>query len=348
VLSPFRALKSVRILAVSDESNHEHNDRDVSEYIEWRAADPAIELWVRKTGLDRDAFVKQLVAHATGNFLFTRFVLDNPPTGGQLDAAVPAGLQAAYDSFLARVLPGAGSYGPDSTWTETVKPVLGALAVAVPAAPVDTLPRWLGPTGHVDDALQSVGQLTEWVADDGGRGSRRLYHRSLGDFLCTDELPAVAGEPLRNRFFVEPRKRHESIASYYLTAITAEWDNDWKKCDRYGLRRLVPHLYALHALTTGKNEKAELAGRICDLALDAGFQAAQREVLGDGSATIEAIRLALEVCVETGDAASIRKRVHRVAESWEPEMRASAARAIAQLHRTSPQAALDELKALLM
>lgn len=100
-------------------------------------------------------------------------------------------------------------------------------------------------------------------------------------------------------------------------------------------------------MTQGRAERAKVAAQLCEVALDETFQEAQRRKLGDGSATIEAIRLALEVCSETGDPEAIRKRARRAALSWEPQMRASAARAIAELGRNSPKAALDELKALL-
>lgn len=345
VLNAFPASAGVRIIAVSTEANQADNDKDIRDYVAARASEPNVAAWAARTGREPDAFVDDLVAQAAGNFLYIRFVLDNPPPPGTAGAAVPTGLEAAYDEFLARVLPGVGRYGTDPTWTETVKPVLGALTVAVPAAPEDAMPRWLGPTHDVTEALATVGQMTEWVDDDGG--SRRLYHRSLGDFLSTETLPPRAGEPQPNRFFVHLRDYHETIATYYLGAIERDWDRDWRKCDRYGLRRLVPHLYALHAMTEGRAERSKIADQLCDLALDPDFEAAQRQVLGDGSATIEAIRLALEVCTEAGDPATIRKRVRRVAASWEPEMRASAARAIAELSRTDQKAAVDELKGLL-
>jgi hypothetical protein len=340
----FPPSEHVRVVFVSDDTWRDENDKDVSAYIEWRANEPEIQAWLASTGLERAAFVKQLVDHAAGNLLFIRFVLDNPPRAGAVGVAVPTGLQAAYDGFLARIFPGVGA-GPDPTWTDTGKPVLGALTVAVPAAPDDALPQWLGPS-RIDQALQTVGQLTEWINDADG-GSRRLYHRSLGDFLSTQRVQSTDKEPLGNRFFVDPRMQHKTITDYYFAAIKDQWDNDWHECDRYGLRQLVPHMYALHALTTVKSERVGVAERICDLALNEKFQEAQREKLGDGTATIEAIRLALDVCVETGDAASIRRRAHRVAESWEPQMRAFAAQAIADLHTRDPKAALDELKALL-
>lgn len=343
VLNAFPSSVGVRVVAVSMGVDPD-NDEDIRAYIEMRASEPNIAAWAVRAGLEPKAFADELVARAAGNFLFIRFVLDNPPTG-DAQAAFPHGLEAAYDEFLARALPGVRQYGADPTWTSTVKPVLGALTVASPAAPEEAIPRWLVPAPDVAQALTAVGQMTEWVDEDGG--SRRLYHRSLADFLSTERLPSRAGEPQKNRFFVEPRAYHAAIAGYYLDALGTEWDGDWTKSDGYGLRRLVPHLYALHAMTQGRAERAKVAAQLCEVALDETFQEAQRRKLGDGSATIEAIRLALEVCSETGDPEAIRKRARRAALSWEPQMRASAARAIAELGRNSPKAALDELKALL-
>jgi hypothetical protein len=169
----------------------------------------------------------------------------------------------------------------------------------------------------------------------------------LGDFLSAEQLPPRAGQPRPNRFYVEPRAQHERIIDYYLAALEADWAGDWNQCDPYGLRRLVPHLYALHAMTEGRTARAAIAERMATVALAPSFQAAQRSVLGDGAATVEAIELMLEVAAETADPAAIRERVRVVATSWEPEMRASAARAIASLGKTNPTDALDELKALL-
>ena len=344
VLQAFPASSGVRVVQMPDPARREANDDDLRAYVRTRMSEPNVQAWAGRAGLEAEAFVDHLVAQADGNFLFTQFVLDSPPPADGDPRLVPTGLEAAYDEFLARVLPGMSAYGGDPTWEGAVKPVLGALAVAVPAAPEKALPRWLGGKGDVPQALATVGQMTEWIDEDGG--ARRLYHRSLADFLAAESLPPVAGEPQPNRFFVAPRERHQAIADYYLGAIETEWGGDWSQCDRYGLKRLIAHLHALHAMTEGRAPRAALAERLCDLALDPGFQAAQRSVLGDGSATIESIRLALEASADTGAPAAIRDRIRRVAESWEPEMRADAARALAELGRTDPGNALDELKAL--
>lgn len=354
VLRSFPPAHGVRVMTLSDAASATANENDVREYVLSRLSEPDVARQADAAAGGRDAFVDGLVRHADGNFLFARFVLDNPPPAAEAaeaaeaaDAsyvAVPPGLQAAYDHFLARVLPGVAQYGVDPTWDAVVKPFLGAITVAVPAAPESKLPHWVE-EGDVPTALSTVGQLTEWVDLDGG--SRRLYHRSLGDFLSADKLGPVAGEPQTNRFYVSPRAHHEAIVRHYLGAIENEWHGDWERCDEYGLRQLAPHLEALHRLTSDGDERKAVAERLCSLALDPGFQAAQRARLGNGDATIEAVRLALDVYADAGDSAAIRERVRRVAESWEPEMRASAARALSELSKTTPSAALDELKALI-
>jgi hypothetical protein len=348
VLAAIPTEPGVRLLTVSDPSHQADNDRDVRAYVEERLAEPAIAAWAARSGKP-DAFIDGLVGQAAGNLLFARFVLDNPPAGDApagIPASLPAGLADAYDGFLARVVPGVAAYGADPLWTGTVRPVLGALTVAVPAVPDRDMPRWLGPDLDIPAALAAVGQVTEWDPQADG-GSHRLYHRSLGDFLSAEQLPPRAGQPRPNRFYVEPRAQHQRIVDYYLTAIDADWAGDWTQCDPYGLRRLVPHLHALHAMTEGRAARAAIAEQMATLALAPGFQAAQRSVLGDGAATVEAIELMLDVAGETADPDGIRKRVRTVATSWEPEMRASAARALANLGKTSPEDALAELKALL-
>jgi hypothetical protein len=344
VLGALPLENDVRLAEVSKPEFDAANDADIRTYVATRAAQPNIAAWAERSGLGRDRFVDELVRQADGNFLFIRFVLDNPPPAGAAMASIPVGLAAAYEGFLARLVPGAGQLGNDEGWSKTVKPVLGALTVAVPAAPVADIPLWLEAAPDVPAGLTRVGQVTEFVPDDGG--SRRLYHRSLADFLSSETLAPLGGEPRQNRFYVEPPASHAAIVAYYESAIKDDWNGDWRQCDGYGLRRLVPHLYALHAVARG-GAKRQLADRICDLALDKGFQDAQRQNLGDGSATIEAIRLALDVASETRDPDAIRKRVREVASSWEPEMRAFASRTLAKLSKTDPNAAIDELKALL-
>jgi hypothetical protein len=347
VLRSFPTAHGVRLINLSDAASASANQDDVRKYVLSRLSEPAVARQADAAAGGRDAFVEELVRHADGNFLFARFVLDNPPPADGTVAsgdAVPPGLQAAYDHFLARVLPGVAQYGVDPTWDDVVKPFLGTIAVAVPAAPESKLPQWVEEC-DVPTAMATVGQLTEWVDLNGG--SRRLYHRSLADFLTTERLGPVAGEPQPNRFYVAPRAHHEAIVRHYFDAIESDWNGDWAKCDDYGLGQLVPHLEALHRLTSDRTERKLIADRLCNLALDPGFQAAQRARFGDGSATIEAVRLALGVSADAGDPVAIRKRVRRVAESWEPEMRASAARALTELSKTTPNAALDELKALM-
>jgi len=59
--------------------------------------------------------------------------------------------------------------GSSAQWIQQFQPLLGSLSVAMPAAPDNVLPRWLGrPQGKVNALLNDIRQLTEFDPNDGG------------------------------------------------------------------------------------------------------------------------------------------------------------------------------------
>jgi hypothetical protein len=258
---------------------------------------------------------------------------------------VPKGLYPLYGAYLRRLLPETARAGISDKWRKDYQPLLGTLSVARPAAPEALIPDWLGRRlGWLKQVLPAVGQIVEYLDDQ--RGSRRLYHRSLAEFLSLPDIPGPVGDPQPNRYFVEPREQHDKIARYYLSSLEKRWGANWKNADDYGLRQLVPHLYELYRLTADPAERDPIARQLCDLALDDGFQVAQREKLGGANATIEACRLAIEVSLESEPIETTRARVRRLAQSWEPEIRILAARILDRLSQSDRAGVLAELKGL--
>jgi hypothetical protein len=317
------------------------NDGDIAAYVRSRDGEAPLAPWVEHAG-GIDPLAARVADASDGNFLYARLLLDHSP-GEEHDELLPPDLDAQYERLLGRVIPAADLAAGGSVWTKVLRPFLGTIAVSIPAAPVDPLRRWLGDRDALMLGQQRVGELTEWLADEGG--GWRLYHRSMGEYLSTAEFTSD-GPPVENVYYIVPRERHQEIVDSYFATLRDSWDGDWMRCDPYGLRRLPVHLSRLVELTEG-TARRRWATQLCDLALDDAFQDAQRATLGDARATIEAVGLALAAAAATGDAAAIRARARRVGESWDAEMRGLAGRALADLAAKEPRTVLDELKAML-
>jgi hypothetical protein len=316
------------------------DEADIREFV--TKAMPAGAGRRRQASSSRARVVDGLVKAAAGNFLVAEFLLTELGSPGS--QASLGGLYALYGRYLARIMPETTAAGISNRWEADYRPVLGALSVARPAAPNPVLPAWLEKgSGDVGEAITALGQVVEYLAQDGG--SRRLYHRSLADFLWTPELESPLG-PSPNRYFVEPREHHRRIADFYLRALKKTWAGDWRKSDAYGLSQLVRHLYELFLLTVNPAERAAVADELCGVALDRGYQAAQEGALGDASATIEACRMALEVSVGIGDPERLHERARQVASSREPRIRILGARVLRDLADRRPAAVMRELKRL--
>lgn len=337
---------SYRVIYVSDpddEPTVRRNDADVRAYVERQLEGLSERVHIEAAAIP--ALVDGLVELANGNFLVARFLLRQVNQTGALPEGVPKGLYPLYGAYLRRLLPETARAGISDKWRKDYQPLLGTLSVARPAAPEALIPDWLGRRlGWLKQVLPAVGQIVEYLDDQ--RGSRRLYHRSLAEFLALPDIPGPVGDPQPNRYFVEPREQHDKIARYYLSSLEKRWGANWKNADDYGLRQLVPHLYALYRLTADPAERDPIARQLCDLALDDGFQIAQREKLGGANATIEACRLAIEVSLESEPIETTRARVRRLAQSWEPEIRILAARILDRLSQSDRAGVLAELKGL--
>jgi len=339
-----------RLLDISDPKWAQQNDADVREYVALRMTEPGLQakFATLPAGVSSNDLVDRIVGQAAGNFLYVEFLLDEIASGFRAPedvSSLPGMLYGLYRAFLDRVIPDMVKYGNAETWINGYQPLLGSLTVAVPAAPERSLPKWLSwDVSVLNPRLDAVGQVTERVPDDGG--ARRLYHRSLADFLCADQYQGQAGLE-SNRYFVSPRSQHDRISSYYLDKAKRDWSGDWSLADAYGLRQLVPHLKALIDLTDDAQEKKQNAQKLYSLVRDERFRRAQMQVLGTSAATVASFRTAFDTAFALGDRTALSQCVQAAASSADVEIRALAAEAINKLHAVDPGHAMDQIKGLL-
>jgi len=339
-----------RLLDISDPKWAEQNNADVREYVALRMMEPGLQakFTTLPDSVNSNDLVDRIVGQAAGNFLYVEFLIDEIASGFRPPedlSTLPGMLYGLYRAFLDRVIPDMVKYGNAETWINGYQPLLGSLSVAVPAAPERSLPKWLSwDVAVLNPRLDAVGQVTERVPDDGG--ARRLYHRSMADFLCADQYQGEAGLE-SNRYFVSPRSQHDRISRYYLDKAGNDWKGDWSLADAYGLRQLVAHLKALIDLTDDAQEKKQNAQKLYSLVQDERFRRAQVQVLGTSAATVASFRTAFDTAFALGDRTALSQCVQAAASSPDVEMRALAAEAINKLHAVDPGHAMDQIKGLL-
>jgi energy-coupling factor transporter ATP-binding protein EcfA2 len=288
------ALKSgsARRLDLSSTGLAQKNDDDIHGYVEQRAKEEAIEAQLQATGARAKA-VRDLVTQAAGNFLYIKFLLDEVGKGRPLAelSGLPKELYALYRSYLDRLMPEMLAAGTSSAWDTDFRPLLGDLSVAIPAAPLKTLPGWLNASsGTVNARLHKVSQVVEHGADWGE--SYRLYHRSMSEFLGAASYEENGAVTL-NRYHAPPQEHHDLIADYYLN----NFGGHWSECDAYGLKQLVSHVHAALVLEALPKKRQARRERLYAIVFDDSFRRAQRDTLGSLDATLDDSELALSVAL---------------------------------------------------
>jgi hypothetical protein len=275
------AFPGARVLDMSG-AGPTKNDGDIRAYVE---AHPVWRQWLAAQAAAPAATLNDLVERAEGNFLYVSFLLEEVRISGRsLDQlqGLPRGLDGLYRAYLRRLVPERHRPTDPDPWLDEYGPLLGRLCVAEPAAPAQTLPDWLSWDGTTVGArLKTVQQVTEYLPDDGG--GWRLYHRSMAEFLTTTRADDL------NPFFVDAGQQHGLIARFYRDQFAGYWH----ACDAYGLRRLVRHLKAALDAERLPRARQQKARELYDTVLDRDFRASQIEHLGDSTATLADLRLAL-------------------------------------------------------
>lgn len=289
---------SKHLLDLSASEHSLDTDNDIRRYVKQRMAEGDMKGYVAAIGSQAEV-EDHLVEHASGNFLYAQFFLEEVIAGKRSLSnlvGLPIGLYGLYRHYLDRLVPDVlGAKNTSPKWTRRLQPLLGSLSVATPAAPQDVLPGWLRlGEGIVWPLLGEVSQLTE--RDPVYGGSYRLYHRSMAEFLITREYQEERVVQF-NRYYTPSKEQHERIVRYYLTSFRG----DWQHCDHYGLRQLVSHMQALLSQEKTRKKRSKLVEELYTVVLDPAFQRAQREQLGDIHVTLTDLRTTLEIALECND-----------------------------------------------
>lgn len=294
-------------LNLSDQSEQRicDNDRDISEYVKHRLLGTDMKPHFSNVP-SLEAIVEAIVQRAAGNFLYVKFVLDGVVAQRHSLADVPSlphGLYGVYRAYMNRLVPEMTQQGRSEVWEKKLQPLLGRLSVAIPAAPREVLPNWLGQDdGSVMLRLAEVRQITEDISavENDRRLHHRLYHRSMAEFLAADVYVENENNT-PNRYYTAPRQQHEAIVHYYID----NFHEDWRECDIYGLRQLVSHIRSWLILEKVPKARQEIVKTLYAVVLDSAFRTAQIEKLGNTNSTLADLRTALDIALARDDWAKV-------------------------------------------
>ncbi|MEG3918531.1 AAA family ATPase [Microcoleus sp. T3_A4] len=223
VLRYFERLKPYTLAAES-----QMNLDDIRQYIENRVGKEKMQARLQSAKVEPQTFVNRLSELSSGNFLYTKILLNDIEAGRQtLDdlSALPQSLDEIYHGFLKRFTV--------SEWEERYQPILGVLAVAQEPITEVQLAHFTGiGQGKIRQNLGVVRQFLD-ISDDGhGRKTFSVFHQSLRDYLLNEE---------RNiDFWCEAKEQHQRLVDYYMAD-----DQSWHTkptSDRYLWHHLAYHL----------------------------------------------------------------------------------------------------------
>jgi WD40 repeat protein len=224
VLRYFERLKPYTLAAES-----QMNLDDIRQYIENRVGKEKMQARLQSAEVEPQTFVNRLSELSTGNFLYTKILLNDIEAGRQsLDdlSALPRSLDEIYHGFLLKRF-------TVTEWEERYQPILGVLAVVQEPITEVQLALFTGiGQGKIRQNLGVVGQFLD-ISDDGhGRETFTVFHQSLRDYLLNEE---------RNiDFWCEAKEQHQRIVDYYIAD-----DQSWHTkptSDRYLWHHLAYHL----------------------------------------------------------------------------------------------------------
>lgn len=228
------------VLNLSDTSRKQVNEKDIATYLSCRIkSESALHSQFKTMKRDEQArWKKQVLEASSGNFEYTRFLLDAMAQGKwRLDQTegLPPGINALYSDSLDRVIK-LGNF----RWKKYAA-VLGVLSVAqteLTLKQLETLSNIKRETWDVFNELRQFireGKIPD--ANGSNQATYSLYHESIVDFFHRREFPTKNGE-LKNTFYLEEHEWHRQVASRY----NVKNENLFRKWDLYGLRYFGIHL----------------------------------------------------------------------------------------------------------
>ena len=250
--------------------------------------------------------VTTIVDKADGNFRYITFLLREMVSGQRKLSdlsGLPTGLDGLYYESLNRLV-----RQGKKNWRNDYAPIFGILAVA---QDVLTLPQLTALTsqdeevlwGHLTDLQQFVEEVTRNDTDD-PEFVYRLYHQSVADFLGRHHIQPKR-KRINNPFYLNAESWHQQIADYYWST----YHDNWHLCDPYGLKSLVAHQIACLPFFKNSGDNESQTGNLYSVILDAEFQRAQRDKLGDGKTTLNDLRGVLDVALQNNAIVPVMKCV---------------------------------------
>jgi hypothetical protein len=246
-------------------------------------------------GVSQDGFARAVRQKSDGNFLYVNYLLQMLRaqqaviSRDYLDK-LPVGLDGIYVEFLERLVG-----DDDEAWQEKYAPIIGTLAVARQGLTEEQLAQFLSiGKPQVRHSLKALRQLLE--VDDSLPASERaytIYHHSLADFLLDEDRA--------EEYWCEAKEQHKRVIEFYLTKASEEWQGDWSKCDRYGLRHLVDHMQTRLALDRISDEQQQQVEELYAVVLSKEFREAKYRALGDAIATLADLLTVLEIALARDD-----------------------------------------------
>ncbi len=178
------------------------NLADVRKYVESFLPCPGILEYRRDQDLREADFLQQMVDKSAGNFMYLCYVLPAIEGGdyrGRSIDELPHGLLSYYEGHFSLM-----QSRDREVWLRETLPVLGALAVAKDALPVDLIHAFsgIGDRRRVLEALQQLRpflSVAEQPTADGPVKTYRFYHETFFEFIRDNEIVAVDLEKANDR-----------------------------------------------------------------------------------------------------------------------------------------------------
>ncbi|CAM5668279.1 hypothetical protein SAVIM338S_06958 [Streptomyces avidinii] len=209
-------------------------------------------------GLHPDAFHRDVVRRAAGNFLYLSTYAralagavaaeDRALTARLLDLAeLPHGLTGLYAYFIETARADLGSLGMlevreprgaadtlTPAWEGVGQPLLGVLAVAREPLSVERLTALAG-LRVWPRAVRNVLARVRWLLDERD-GRTALYHASIGEFLTAEGTRRDHPDS-----WIDAVEWHQRIVRHYRGAAHGWAEVAWDAVDAYGLLHLADH-----------------------------------------------------------------------------------------------------------
>lgn len=229
VLSHLETLKSYIYYL---DNNSKQSLNDIRSYINVRLDSQEINDKLHKFNVKSETFLKSLTNKSSGNFMYTKLVLDEIKSGylppNQLDT-LPKGLYGIYHEMLRRRC-------SDNQWEE-YQPILGTLAVAQIALTKEQLVNFTQNRKLDREKItHNLGKLIQFINESKEDKTYTLFHQSFRDYLLSEDK--------KTDFYCDKIKQHQEIINYYKKE-TNFWNYfNQPKIDNYGLLYLPKHLHS--------------------------------------------------------------------------------------------------------